>query len=150
MGEAGRVQVQTVRFGPLEVPHASCYDFPEGLLGFPGLTRYVLFDNPGGGPLKWLQSLEDPGLAFVCCDPSLFLPDYRAAVRREALSEIALQREEDGYVLAILVIGKEPSETTANLLGPLILNVPARKGKQLVLSDTPYSSRHPILGARKT
>ena len=148
MSGAERVRVQTTRFGPVDVPESSCYEFREGVLGFPGVTRFALFDNPGGGPLKWLQALSDPALAFVCCDPSLFLPGYRAEVRREDLSDIALDRIEDGYVLSILVIGKNPAETTANLLGPLILNVPGRMGKQLVLADTPYSARHPVL-ARK-
>ncbi len=143
------MKVQTTRFGPLEAPESSCYEFPDGILGFPGVTRYVLFDNPGGGPLKWLQALDDPGLAFVCCDPTLFLPSYRAAVRREDLADIALERTEDGYVLVILVIGKDPADTTANLLGPVILNLPRRLGKQLVLPDSEYSSRHPVLRRRE-
>ena len=145
MSGSGRVRVTTTRFGPVDVPEASCYDFPEGVLGFPGITRFALFDNPGGGPLKWLQALSDPALAFVCCDPTLFLPGYRAEVRREELSDIALERLEDGYVLSILVIGKNPAETTANLLGPLIFNVPRRLGKQLVLADSAYSARHSVL-----
>ena len=145
MSGAGRVRVATTRFGPVDVPEASCYEFRDGVLGFPGVTRFALFDNPGGGPLKWLQAMDDPALAFVCCDPTLFLPGYRAEVRREELSEISLERAEDGHVLCILVIGKNPAETTANLLGPLILNVPKRLGKQLVLSDSSYSARHPIL-----
>ena len=140
----GRVRIQTTRFGPIEVPESTCYAFPEGMLGFPGITRYALFDNPGGGPLKWLQAVDDPSLAFVCCDPSLFLPGYRASVHRQDLKDIALERVEDGYVLVVLVIGKNPSEATANLLGPLVLNVPKRLGKQQVLSESDYSSRHPV------
>ena len=140
----GRVRIQTTRFGVIEVPGASCYTFPEGVLGFPGITRYALFDNPGGGPLKWLQAIEDPSLAFVCCDPSVFLPGYRASVHRQDLRDITLERVEEGYVLVILVIGKNPSEATANLLGPLIFNIPKRLGKQLVLSEGDYSSRHPV------
>ena len=139
------VRVETTRFGPVDVPVPSCYRFPAGVLGFAGLTEFALFDNPGGGPLKWLHSREDPALAFVCCDPTLFLPDYRAAVRRDELADIGLERSEDGYVLAILVIGQDPSATTANLLGPLVLNVPKGLGKQLVLADTDYSARHPVL-----
>ena len=139
------MRIQTTRFGPVEVPEASCYAFPEGVLGFPDMTKYALFDNPGGGPLKWLQSLEDPALAFVCCDPTLFLPAYRAEIRRDELSDIRLDRAEDGHVLSILVIGKDPAQTTANLLGPIVLNVPQRLGKQLVLSDSAHSARHPIL-----
>ncbi len=143
------MNVQTTRFGALEVPDSSCYEFPGGILGFPGLARYVLFDNPAGGPLKWLQALEDPALAFVCCDPTLFQPDYRVTVRREELADIVLERAQDGHVLVILVIGKNPADTTANLLGPVILNTASRLGKHLVLSDSGYSSRHPVLARRE-
>lgn len=140
----GRVRIQTARFGAIEVPESSCYRFAEGILGFPGSTRYALFDNPGGGPLKWLQSVEEPGLAFVCCDPTLFVPGYRVPVKGTEVADLALERAEDGHVLVILVIGKDPSEATANLLGPVILNVRNRTGKQLVLPDSEYSSRHPV------
>ena len=105
--------------------------------------------TPGGGPLKWLQAVDDPALAFVCCDPALFLPGYRVEVRKEDLTEIALKGVSDGYVLVILVIGKNPAETTANLLGPVVLNVPGRMGKQLVLSESGHSARHPVLSRRE-
>ncbi len=145
MADEGRVRVETARFGAVEVPASACYTFPGGILGFPRIDRYILFDNPGGGPLKWLQAVQDPTLAFVCCDPALFLPGYRVEVRKEDLAEISLERALDGYVLVILVIGKNPAETTANLLGPVILNVPGRLGKQLVLSDSGHSAKHPVL-----
>ena len=148
MTDPGRVKVETARFGAVEVPAAACYVFPGGILGFPQHRRYILFDNPGGGPLKWLQAVDDPALAFVCCDPALFLPGYRVEVRREDLSETELQSAQDGYVLVILVIGKNPAETTANLLGPVVLNVPARLGKQLVLSESGFSARHPVMSRR--
>ena len=149
MAEAARVKVETARFGAVEVPASACYSFPGGILGFPDVHRYILFDNPGGGPLKWLQAVDDPTLAFVCCDPALFLPGYRVEVRREDLAEISLGSVQDGYVLVILVIGKDPAETTANLLGPIVLNVPACLGKQLVLSESGHSARHPVLTRRK-
>lgn len=149
MTEGARIQVQSTRFGTIHVPEATCFTFPEGVLGFPGRTKFALFDNPGGGPLKWLQSMEDAALAFVCCDPALFLPGYRVAVHKDDLSGISLDRVEDGYVLVILVIGKAPSETTANLLGPLLFNLPRRLGRQLVLADTEYSSRFPLFAAGK-
>ncbi len=148
MTDPARVKVETVRFGAVEVPASACYTFPGGILGFPEVERYILFDNPGGGPLKWLQAVDVPSLAFVCCDPALFLPGYRVEVRKEDLAEISLQSAQDGYVLVILVIGKEPTETTANLLGPVVLNLPERLGKQLVLSDSSYSARHPVMRRR--
>ena len=34
---------------------------------------------------------------------------------------------------------------TANLLGPLVLNPLNRRGKQLVLAESEYSTKHPIV-----
>jgi flagellar assembly factor FliW len=33
---------------------------------------------------------------------------------------------------------------TANLLGPLVINPRTRRGRQLVLTESGYSTRHPV------
>ena len=62
------VKIETSRFGSLEVPEDRVIRFPVGLLGFPRLNRYILIDYKDT-PLKWLQSVEDPDVAFIVTDP---------------------------------------------------------------------------------
>lgn len=138
-------KIQTPRFGAIEVADDAMFKFPEGLLGFGDLREYALLENPGGGPFKWLQSLEAPALAFVLANPADFFPAYHVTLRKEELGVIELDDAKDGYVFVILTVAANVEESTANLQGPVILNTKKRLGKQIVLGDPQWSTRHRLI-----
>jgi flagellar assembly factor FliW len=122
----------------------SILTFPSGLLGFPESQHYVILDHDTAAPFKWLQSLDEPALAFVIIDPDLFLIDYRVEVSAEAMAEVQCQGEDDLSTAVILTIpSDDPGRITANLRGPLLMNPRTRLCKQLVLSDE-VPTRHPL------
>ena len=41
----------------------------------------------------------------------------------------------------------EFSLSTANLLGPILVNIRTKRGKQIILDDGRYSTKHPILSS---
>ncbi|MBD0315202.1 MAG: flagellar assembly protein FliW [Nitrospiraceae bacterium] len=132
------------RFGTFEIDENTILTFPAGLLGFPEQQRYVMLDHDTEAPFKWLQSLDEPGLAFVIIDPLLFDAGYRVAYTDDALSEVGGGEAEDMTVAVILTIPSEdPGRITANLRGPLLLNTRTRLCKQLVLSDD-VPTRYPL------
>ena len=73
------MQVRTTRFGVVEVSDERVIKFPEGILGFPESQEYILLQTDDEGNFFWLQSVGREELAFVVCDPLLFVPDYRVA-----------------------------------------------------------------------
>ena len=119
--------------------------FPEGLLGFPDHKRFVLLEQEDYAPFLWLKSAEDESLAFVVIDPRLFLPDYRVEVRRDEVEMLGLQDPSQAWTVVLVVVGDDPQDTTANLKGPLILNLEKKLGRQLVLQDEQYTTRHFVL-----
>lgn len=136
----------STRFGSCEVADESILTFPVGLLGFPEQRRYVILDHDTEAPFKWLQSVEEPELAFVILDPATFHPDYHVDVPPNALAEI----REEGKDLSVLVIltipSDDPGRITANLRGPLLISHKTKLGKQLVLSEE-FPTRHPVFPA---
>ncbi|MDP6693320.1 MAG: flagellar assembly protein FliW, partial [Phycisphaerales bacterium] len=84
------MKVQTTRFGSVEVDAARIIEFPSGLLGFSSYTTYALLQPDDDGLFFWLQSTEAPELAFVVTDPSTWVPEYQANVRREQMEELNL------------------------------------------------------------
>jgi flagellar assembly factor FliW len=142
---AQSISIQTTRFGDLTVREDEIVVFPEGILGFAGQTRFVLFPNPTGGPLYWLQSAEDGSLAFIVCKPTLFKPDYKISVHPKDLEGLELERLEDGEVFAIMVVPPDnPRGMTANLQGPLIVNAKRRLAKQVVLVNADYGTKYRV------
>jgi flagellar assembly factor FliW len=135
------------RFGTFDIKDESVLTFQSGLLGFPDQRRYVILDHDTEAPFKWLQSLDEPALAFVIIDPALFLPNYRIELPREAMAEVRGEKMEEMSMAIILTIpSDDPGRITANLRGPLLMNPRTKLCKQLVLSDE-FPTRHPLFPA---
>jgi flagellar assembly factor FliW len=141
------MNVVSTRFGTLDVPAESLLTFPSGLLGFPEWTSYVILDHDTDAPFKWLQCVEEASLAFVIVDPSLFNEDYQVTISQEARGELeANGTDELGLAVILTILSDDPSAMTANLRGPLLMNLRTRLCKQLVLSEN-YPTRYPVFPA---
>lgn len=139
------LKVKTSRFGEIEVKEGDVITLPAGLIGFPELTKYVLLDHDKESPFKWLQALEDGSIAFVLINPLLFKPEYTVEVTEAEVSDLDLQNEDDAVISVIITMPSNPQNMTANLKAPLVFNLKNRKGKQLILNNPAYTTRHNIL-----
>ena len=135
--------ITTSRFGQLEVDPARLIVFDEGILGFPDRRDYALVQTGAGSGFYWLQSVDVPDLAFVLCDPRLFVAGYQVPVKAEDLERIELKEAENAQTFVI--VNKIGDLLTGNFQGPLVVNVVNRRARQLVLSDKRYSTRHPLM-----
>jgi flagellar assembly factor FliW len=142
------MQVETSRFGTIEIDPDQVFTFPMGMLGFAKLKQYVVIDHTEDSPFKWLQSIEENSLAFIITDPVFFRPDYQIKVRRSELSMLEVKSEDDLVVSVIMTIPDNPQNMTANLLAPLIFNMSNRRGMQHVLTNSDYPVRFHVLRDR--
>ena len=139
--------ISTSRFGQLEVDPQRLITFDEGVLGFPDQKRYALVQTGEGSGFYWLQSVDTPDLAFVVCDPRLFVADFQVPVKLEELDCIGLTDPDDAQVFVI--VNKIGDLLTGNFQGPLVVNVTNRHARQLVLSDKRYATRRPLMRVSK-
>ena len=135
--------IATSRFGQLDVNADRLIHFPGGILGFPAQSQYALIQTGADSGFYWLQSVDAADLAFVVCDPRLFVSEYQVPVKLEELEGIELTSVQDAQVFVI--VNKVGDLLTGNLQGPLVVNVRNRQARQLVLSDRKYSTRHPLM-----
>lgn len=135
--------IETSRFGSLEVDDSRLIMFERGILGFPDTKQYALVQTGEDSGFYWLQAVDRPDLAFVVCDPRLFVPDYRVPVKVDEVEPIGLADPDGAQVF--VVVNKIDDLLTGNLQGPLVVNVENRQAKQLVLSDKRFSTRHPLM-----
>ncbi len=136
--------VKTSRFGDKEVPDEALLTFPEGVIGFRDATRFVMFECSDDGIFKWLQSCDRPELAFVICEAGVIVQNYQILIGEKERQVLKLGKPEDAVVCLILVIPEDPMESTANLLGPLVMNTETRLGMQIVVVNPQYSTRHKL------
>jgi len=135
--------IQTSRFGGIEVDDQRFLNFPKGLLGFPDDQEFALIQTGENSAFYWMQAVHRPELAFVVCDPRLFAPDYKVSIKADDLTQIGLA--DTGGTQVFVIVNKVDDMLTGNLQGPLVINVATRVGKQLVLSEKRYSTRHPLM-----
>ena len=135
--------IQTSRFGQLEVDPERLITFDNGLLGFAQQREYALIQTGEGSGFYWLQSVDTPDLAFVVCDPRLFVSDYQVPVKLEDLQSLAMTDADKGQVFVI--VNKVGDLLTGNFQGPLVVKTVNRHPKKFVLSDKRYSTRHPLM-----
>ncbi|NPV69694.1 MAG: flagellar assembly protein FliW [Firmicutes bacterium] len=136
------MRVKTTRFAEIEVSDDKMLRFPEGLIGFESCTRFALISR-GDSLFMWLQSLDDPALAFVVTDPSAFVPGYKPEIDRDSLRTLGVESPSDLKYLSIAVVPADPSRTTINLRAPIAVNHGNRVAVQVVTlnPDNPLKFR---------
>ncbi len=121
------MQVDTSRFGRIEVGEKEVITFPWGIPGFELLKNYVLLEYRDG-PFEWLQSVEEPSVAFVVCPPDFIGLEYTAPESKTKLIE--LENRDDLVVLNIVSFDREKRAIRFHVKSPVLFNVATRIGYQ--------------------
>lgn len=138
------MRIESKAYGPIEISERQVITFPVGIFGFDRLHEYALLDAAQQG-FYWLQSLEDPEIAFILLNPYDLRPDYVLDVPDEDLESIDYENDEDILVFAIVTIPEDESKISANLQGPVIINRVEQLGRQAISLDSRWHTKHLIL-----
>lgn len=131
------------RFGDLQYEKDDVLSFPEGIIGFWQLTEFVLLNPKADGQFRWLQSTQEPSLAFLLTDPTFYLEEYSKAVGDLDLAELGIDGNTPYMVMVTASIPKgDPQGMTINLAAPVVINVASRKGAQILLDNPAYTIKH--------
>lgn len=137
------MEIETTRFGRLTVDDDRIMHFPKGLLGFPNFTRYALIQTGEENYFFWLQCVDEPNLAFVVTDPSIFFKDYEVPIREE--TQLELEMTDINFAQVFVICNKVDEWLTGNLLGPIVVNAQNRRAQQIVLTEKKWTTRQPLL-----
>ena len=138
------VIVNTSRFGQVQIDESLILNFPEGLLGFNDLRKFVLLDDPTDDIFAWLQSCESPHVAFPVLEPELFMESYKVNLTKGDFESIRSNPESKLCFFTIVTIPDDPTQMTANVKAPIAFNMQQRIARQCVLQDNNLAIREPI------
>ena len=136
--------ISTSRFGQVELKSEDVLTFSEGLLGFADLRKFVLLDDPNDEIFAWLQSCEAPQIAFPVLEPELFAANYKVTLTKSDLEGLKMANQEKARYFSIVTIPDDPTQMTANLKAPIVVNIQDRLARQCVLQDNNLAIREPI------
>ncbi len=135
-------KIQT-RFGEVEYDPANLLHFPAGMIGFPILHDFIVMPNKKEGPLFWIQSVDEPDIAFVLTDPSNFFLDYQIKPDESEMNSLQITEDDDCYILAVVTV-PEDQKITLNLSAPILFSPKTNRAIQVILEDTDYKAKTPL------
>ncbi len=136
--------INTTRFGEVEVQKDDLFTFPEGLLGFQDLRNFVLLDDPNDDIFAWLQSCELSSIAFPILEPEIFGHNYHSKLTKSEIEFLKLKADQNPVFMNIITIPDDPTQMTANIKAPIVINQNEKIARQCVLQDNTYAIREPI------
>ena len=142
------MKIKTTRFGTITLGEEKIINMPFGMLGFPDKNRFVILQHKEDSPFYWYQSVDEPDLAFVITNPFLFKQDYTvdldAVLKEMSWNGDGNDKDLELYVVVNIPKG-DPANMTANLIGPILINNRTRQAFQMVIPDSSYSHRFPLV-----
>ena len=135
------VNIESTRFGALEVPDDAVLDFPNGLIGLGG-TRYTLIAREESAPFMWLHSLDDPSLAIPVTNPWFFFSSYEVEVSDSEAERIGVTDPSQADVYVTVRAGETIEDFRANLRAPILVS--GGRGFQVINEAKDTSVRAPL------
>ena len=139
------MKLNTARFGEIDVEENRIFDFVMPIIGFDELSKFIIVDPNTDSLFKWLQSMEDPELAFPVISVAALQFDYSVDLSDSVVNCLDIKSVDSLLVMNITSIPQDnPKGTTINLLAPLIFNLDNKKAGQVVLSGSGYDISYPM------
>ncbi len=140
------MKLTTRIFGEVEIDDSKIISFPNGIIGFPDLKKFILMydEEKGTDTIKWLQSIDEPSFAMPVMDPLIVCPDYKPEVDRTTVDIIGELTNDDLLVLVTVTVPHDLKQMTVNLMGPFIINVKECKAVQTIVDNDEYPVKFPI------
>ena len=126
------MRINTTRFGRIDVDAADVLTFPSGLPGLEVCREWALLADATNDALGWLQSTTRGDVALAVVSPRRFVPDYQVRIPRSELAPLAIADLRQAQV--VLVVSQNGTSLTLNLKAPIVINLEARTGRQVVAS----------------
>lgn len=138
------MKINTKYHGEIEVKSEDVVTFEHGIPGFGEEKQFVLLPLPENEWFHILQSVKTSQLGFVVTDPFLFFKEYDFELDQSSVESLGNPAEKEVQVLSILTVRESLNESTANLQAPIIINLANHKGKQVILTNSDYQTKHLI------
>jgi flagellar assembly factor FliW len=119
--------------------------FEEGLIGFADFKHFSLQENDYLAPFRLLKAVESKDVGFLVLDPTTRTPDYCHMVPDREWESVGMTDVSRRLAFVTVVLGATAEKSTANFQAPLLVNYDNMTGKQVILTDSPFSVREKLV-----
>ena len=138
-------KLTTFHFGEIEYDEQKIINFPQGLPGFPNDKRFLFMsEDEDEDTFFWLQSVDNGDVAFTLMNVYGVLPYYDPHVDEEEMKELGDISDSPLEIYNIAVIPEDAKQMRVNLMAPVVINMEAGLGRQVVCTNDDYPIRYYI------
>ncbi len=134
----------TSRFGTVSVGHDKVINFVKGIPGFDGLRRFIIIDHDQEGVFRWMQSVDNPAVAFLLTDPNLFKPGYAVPLKKNDAEALGARNTSALVTYVMVCASHEKAQMSINLKGPVVFNSENMKAMQCIIDRDDYQSHFAV------
>ena len=139
------MELNTKYHGTIKYENKDIIHLEKGILGFENLNKFVLFPSEDNDFFSILQSIEDKEVGFVVASPFEILKNYELRLKDSIIKKLKIKKEDDVLVLNIVTLNSKIKNITVNLKAPIVVNIKERLGEQIVLDNSKYGIKHPLI-----
>ncbi|MEH6937383.1 flagellar assembly protein FliW [Bacillus sp. JJ664] len=136
------MNIQSKYHGEIEIQQEDVITFPKGIPAFENENEFTVLPLQEGTPFSILQSVHSTNLAFIIGEVFSIFPDYDIELSQNAIETLELDDAKNAVVYCIMTVKEPFIESTANLKAPIIINSIKKIGKQVVLNQSNYETKH--------
>ena len=119
--------------------------FEDGIPGFENNKKFVIVRNENYAPFEWLVCVDGTKLRFAMLNPMIAYPEYSPNISRAQVEGLNLDNPDDVLVYSFVTVAANPNESTLNLMAPVLINTKEKRGRQIILENSQYSTREPVM-----
>lgn len=139
------MKIETKYHGEIDIDGKEIIQFEEGIPSFEDEKEFVILPLSEESPFLILQSIKTPSLGFVTINPFDYFIDYSIELSDSTIEKLKIESEEQVAIFTILTVQEPFKKTTANLRGPIVINANEHLGKQVILNNEKYTTKHLIM-----
>ena len=131
--------------GEIQYEENNIINFNKGIPGFNELKNFILLDLQGYEPFKLLQSLENDEISLIVTSPYEFFNEYEIKLSEETIKNLKIDSPEQVIILTTVTVNSDVKKITTNLQGPIVINTSNNFGEQIVLDNSKYKVKSPLI-----
>lgn len=137
-------------FGNITVLPEKKIFFPEGILGLEDYKEFIFVEDKKSPFLYWMLPLNDEEISFLTVDPFVVFQNYELEISDADQKLLKVQDASEIIVYCLVTLaGNQEANPTANLKGPLVINISKNIGKQIVLDNDKYLVKTPLIAPKE-
>lgn len=139
------MKIKTKYHGEITIEEKDIIQFKQGIPGFLDEKQFVMTPLDETGLYHILQSVHTAGIAFIITNPFHFFNTYEFDLDDVTMEKLEIESEQDIAIYSILTVQDVFEQSTINLQAPIVMNHRKRLGKQVILTNTSYQTKHKFI-----